>query len=89
MGINGGRSRQSTVVPYIFQVDFTTKGEQASSLLPKTKIPTPMPYLNPRETIDISPRSLPHWIHSESSYFVTFRLADSIPQKTLRTWISE
>lgn len=48
-----------------------------------------MAYLNPRETIGISQRTLPHWRQSDTSYFVTFRLADSIPQKTLRTWMSE
>ena len=48
-----------------------------------------MAYLNPREAIGISQRALPHWRQSETSYFVTFRLADSIPQKTLRTWMNE
>lgn len=48
-----------------------------------------MPYLNPRKEIDISQRALPHWRQSETSYFVSFRLADSIPQKSLRAWMTE
>ena len=48
-----------------------------------------MAYLNPREAIGISQRTLPHWRQSDTRYFVTFRLADSIPQKSLRTWITE
>ncbi len=45
-----------------------------------------MPFLNPRDEIDITQRNLPHWRQSEATYFTTFRLADSIPQETLRYW---
>ncbi|AWI09208.1 transposase [Ereboglobus luteus] len=39
--------------------------------------------------IHISRRNLPHWTISTNTgavYWITFRLADSIPQKTLRAW---
>jgi hypothetical protein len=36
------------------------------------------------EDIDIHQRNLPHWTQKNATYFVTFRLADSIPQTKLR-----
>ena len=32
---------------------------------------------------------LPHWTMNGSVYAVTFRLADSLPQQVLKTWIAE
>lgn len=29
---------------------------------------------------------LPHWFQAGVTYFVTFRLADSVPQKLVRDW---
>src|SRR5256885_46735 len=34
-------------------------------------------------------RYLPHWEQRGVTYFVTFRLADSLPQSVLETWIDE
>jgi DNA replication and repair protein RecF len=34
-------------------------------------------------------RKLPHWRQSASTYFVTWRLADSLPQEKLRDWVAE
>ncbi len=34
-------------------------------------------------------RHLPHWIQSGCTYFVTFRLIDSLPQSQLREWREE
>ena len=33
--------------------------------------------------------NLPHWRQGGVTYFVTFRLADSIPQAKLRQWVTE
>src|SRR5207244_265296 len=41
------------------------------------------PFLDPFAEIDISRRNLPHWDQPEKTYFVTFRLADSIPATKL------
>lgn len=48
-----------------------------------------MPFLNKRGEIDISKRNLTHWRQSGVSYYVTFRLADSLPQETLHAWRTE
>jgi len=42
-----------------------------------------------RETPAVRKRRLPHWEASHATYFVTFRLADSLPQETLRTFLFE
>jgi len=34
-------------------------------------------------------RNLPHWEQPEATYFVTFRLADAVPQGILRRWKEE
>jgi hypothetical protein len=34
-------------------------------------------------------RNLPHWRLKDAVYFVTFRLADSIPQAVLEAWRGE
>lgn len=40
-------------------------------------------------TTEIHNRTLPHWQQVGCTYFVTFRLADSLPQETLRQWQAE
>lgn len=43
-------------------------------------------FLNPYATIHIQQGNLPHWRQDGVTYFVTFRLADSVPQQKLRLW---
>ncbi len=52
-------------------------------------------FFNPREAVSIHEHRLPHWQQEGVSYFVTFRLADSLPVAKLRdftlerkTWLS-
>ncbi len=40
-------------------------------------------FLDPREEIEIHRRNLPHWQQAQSLYFLTWRLADSLPQPKL------
>ena len=40
--------------------------------------------LNPDQPLTFYMRNLPHWRQDGASYFVTFRLADSLPQSKLR-----
>ncbi|MCX6899278.1 MAG: transposase [Verrucomicrobia bacterium] len=46
-------------------------------------------FLNPFEKIQITQNRLPHWQQDGVTYFVTFRLADSIPADKLARWKSE
>jgi hypothetical protein len=43
-------------------------------------------FYNPWVTPDVSKRNLPHWHQDGAIYFVTFRLADSIPKPKLKEW---
>lgn len=45
--------------------------------------------LDERTAVEITQRRLPHWTQEAASYFVTFRLADSVPQLLLNQWIEE
>jgi len=44
-----------------------------------------------REQIEIvkTKRNLPHWRQEGATYFVTFRLADAVPQAVLKQWADE
>jgi len=46
-------------------------------------------YFNPYEPVDIRERRLPHWTQPDTAFFVTFRLADSIPKPKLEQWRRE
>jgi UDP-N-acetylglucosamine pyrophosphorylase len=44
---------------------------------------------DPKQPVAIHHRHLPHWRQDGATYFVTFRLADSIPAPILRAWQEE
>ncbi len=46
-------------------------------------------FLQPSSRIDISNRHLPHWQLDGAFYFVTWRLADALPQSKLHAWKKE
>jgi REP element-mobilizing transposase RayT len=48
-----------------------------------------LPFLNPYEEISIHRRRLPHWQQIGKMYFVTWHLADSLPQDLLQRWVDE
>jgi len=52
--------------------------------------PTPSNFLNPGESIEKHQTyNLPHWQQEERLYFVTWRLADSLPADKLNQWKEE
>jgi REP element-mobilizing transposase RayT len=44
---------------------------------------------DPHGEVDITRRRLPHWRQPGATYFITFRLADSLPQSVLHQWRHE
>jgi len=46
----------------------------------------PHKFYNPAESLQVHEKHLPHWGQDGASYFVTSRLADSMPQEKLRQW---
>jgi REP element-mobilizing transposase RayT len=46
-------------------------------------------YFDPQQPIGELHGNLPHWRQEGVTYFVTFRLADSIPKSTLDLWIRQ
>jgi REP element-mobilizing transposase RayT len=44
---------------------------------------------DPYGEVNIARRRLPHWRQSGATYFITFRLADSLPQSLLHQWQHE
>ena len=51
--------------------------------------PTLVNYFDPVEPIAFLSGTLPHWRQRGATYFVTFRLADSLPQEKLARWKDE
>ncbi|PYM09814.1 MAG: carbamoyl phosphate synthase large subunit [Verrucomicrobia bacterium] len=45
--------------------------------------------VDPRAPVIQTRRRLPHWEQQGATYFITFRLADAVPQKLLRQWKEE
>jgi exonuclease VII large subunit len=66
-------------------INFLNKVGQASSLS-KSKEPH---YFTPFLPLDIEKRHLPHWEQDGVTYFITFRLADSLPSQKLKQWKQE
>ncbi len=64
-------------------VDATSRRVDAYDVLPR------MNYFNPEEPVAFLSGNLPHWRQEGATYFVTFRLADSIPKARLRAWLAE
>jgi len=65
--------------------------EAASRRLPYLPMETADDYagygfLDPNAPIEMQRANLPHWRQDEASYFVTFRLADSLPRQRLIAW---
>jgi len=58
---------------------------------PATPIITPLPFVpfDPKAPVAKTGRHLPHWTQAGCTYFVTFRLADSIPKDKLLQWEAE
>lgn len=67
-------------------------GPRSSVSLLSCSMTSPKPVFqpfNPHEAVIIYRRSLPHWRQEGATYFVTFRLADSIPRSRLAAWEEE
>jgi putative transposase len=43
----------------------------------------------PDDSLEKKRGNLPHWTHDGRTYFVTFRLADSIPDQAMKEWSDE
>ena len=50
---------------------------------------SPINYFDPVAPIAFLSGDLPHWRQEGTTYFVTFRLADSLPQEKLQQWQTE
>jgi len=48
-----------------------------------------MKFFNPYEEIRVTEHYLPHWQQPGAAYFLTFRLADSLPRELLKEWERE
>jgi REP element-mobilizing transposase RayT len=58
-------------------------------MLPTSAFYQNLHYFDPRADIENESRNLPHWRQPGVTYFVTFRLADALPQAKLQEWREE
>ena len=69
------------------------KVEEASRLLAlenhRRDAAATLNYFDPNEAVSFLSGDLPHWRQDGATYFVTFRLADSLPQERLAQWRNE
>ena len=81
---------RSVGVPPTSSLPSRSVGVPPTSPDPANPSPTGSPYLNPeREIQKHQPSLLPHWEQNAKLYFVTWRLADSLPAETLNKWIQQ
>jgi hypothetical protein len=66
-----------------------TSWNMPDTSLPQYDASTYIGYFDPKQPIADLLGNLPHWRQGGVTYFVTFRLADSIPQSALRLWLRE
>ncbi len=67
-------------------IRYLNKVGQASSL---SFVAGQAHYFSPFLPVDMEKRHLPHWTQEGATYFITFRLADSLPQEKLKQWKAE
>ncbi len=64
-------------------------GESATKMVAPLSFYQTLHYFDPREDIENEARNLPHWRQPGATYFVTFRLADSLPHDKMDQWRAE
>ncbi|MGE4488668.1 MAG: exodeoxyribonuclease VII large subunit [Kiritimatiellales bacterium] len=82
--VQGGGAAKSIVAAIEYLNSYNEKVGQASSLSSNTT-----QYFTPFLPVEIDNRHLPHWKQDGVTYFVTFRLADSLPEQRLDRWKTE
>ena len=46
-------------------------------------------FFDPRAELHVGRNRLPHWSQDNATYFITFRLADALPERLLKPWREE
>ena len=46
-------------------------------------------FFDPHAPLDITRANLPHWLQDGATYFITFRLVDSLPREKLEKWAKD
>jgi putative transposase len=88
MGFGGSES----AAPWALLVEGDRFMTFPSSLSPMDSVPLPYPvvkFLNECAEIHKTRNHLPHWQQDMATYFLTFRLGDSIPADLLKQWQRE
>ncbi len=73
----------AAAIRYLNKVGQASRLPSAEEKSKRDACPT---FFNPHLPLEINERNLPHWTQGGTTYFVTFRLADSIPQPKLEQW---
>jgi len=55
----------------------------------RPEVASPVNFFDPKEPVGFVAGNLPHWRQEGVCYFVTFQLADSMPQEKLKLWLAE
>jgi len=81
---------QTVGQPSRLSLPIVGQASRLSTIAPRTTgTVVPLVPFDPSTPVEKSERHLPHWQQAGCSYFVTFRLADSLPQTKLAQWRDE
>ena len=81
----GTKVGQASSLPQAVPTSPKAMGVQGAGKMPAL----PFAAFDPEAPVAIYGRHLPHWRQAGTTYFVTFRLADSIPETKLKQWEAE
>ena len=68
---------------------FEDKKHTGGTPVPLSAVPLPFTPFDKSRPASIHSRALPHWQQDGATYYVTFRLADSLPQEVFTRWREE
>src|SRR5438132_5294859 len=68
---------------------FIERGKRQDSASTLGVQPPLISFFDPEAPVEELFGNLPHWRQRGATYFVTFRLADSLPQGKLQQWVRE
>ena len=87
---SGGKSLSELSAGLLKSIDPDTNVEAASRRFhPLHGEAADIGYFDPAAPLSVLDGNLPHWRQDGATYFVTFRLADSLPQAKLKEWLTE
>ncbi|MGI8601684.1 MAG: class I tRNA ligase family protein [Verrucomicrobiales bacterium] len=82
--------RGTAVPPVASPSEASSPAQRGTGVPPVASTPASSnPFFDPKVSVQAHRRNLPHWQQDSRYYFITWRLADSLPKEKLEQWMEE